>query len=370
MYRNTFRSDCSVEDRALLFVGFEPDFEANIHSFPYDDAAYQYTIEHNAIKAFRWLESRLEQLETFQLPYAIICRLGWLTDNKFVFARQIAAHPKLRNVPVIALSEKKPTLLQQDLFAINNVDDCYSTPVDWSKLEARIDFLNLFKANLLTERRQLKKEYFQLQIPIQKRIFDVIGATLGIVCSSIIWLPVMIAIWLESSGPIVYKSKRVGAGYHVFDFFKFRSMFVDSDQHLHQVKHLSLYYAKDGDSAVFVKIPQDPRTTRVGRFIRKYSLDELPQLINVLRGEMSLVGNRPLPLYEAELLIRDAWCARFLAPAGITGLWQVSKHKAPNISTEDRIMLDIQYSNTPHSVLNDLKISLRTFGAFVQKDDA
>jgi lipopolysaccharide/colanic/teichoic acid biosynthesis glycosyltransferase len=370
MYRNIYPSDYSVANRALLFVGFDQDFDANIRRFPYENPAYQYAIENNAFKAFRWLEERVEQLETFQLPYGILCKLEWLIENDFLLIRQIAAHPDLCFVPIIALTEHDTLEHQQSVLRDRNVDDCYSEPVDWDKLEARLEFLNQFKPKVLEHTIRLKQECYQLKLPLEKRIFDVVGASLGIVLSSWIWLPVMIAIWLESTGPVIYKSKRVGFGYQVIDFLKFRSMYVDSDQHLHQVKHLNQYNASDnGKDSVFVKISQDPRITRVGKFIRKYSLDELPQLLNVLRGDMSLVGNRPLPLYEAELLTKDAWIARFLAPAGITGLWQVSKRKEPKMSANDRAMLDVQYSKTGYSVLNDLKIAWLTFGSFVQKED-
>ena len=119
----------------------------------------------------------------------------------------------------------------------------------------------------------------------------------------------------------------------------------------------------------FVKLEHDPRITRVGRFIRKYSIDELPQLINVLKGDMSIVGNRPLPLYEAELLTNDAYIDRFMAPSGLTGLWQVEKRgDSGKMSAEERKMLDIRYAKE-FSFWFDMKIILRTFTAFIQKED-
>lgn len=369
MSRNIHLSDYSVANRALLFVGFEHDFDANIRSFPYEDPAYRYAIENNAFKAFQWLEAQVEQLDTFHVPYAIFCRLEWLIENQFLFVKQIAAHPDLCYVPIIALTDHGPTEQYQAVLAKSNVDDCYSVPVDWGNLEERLEFLNQFKPKLVAEANRLKLEKFQLNIPKPKRIFDVFGALAGIVLSSLIWLPVMLAIWLESRGPVIYVSKRAGLGYQQIDLLKFRSMYIDSDQHLHHLKHLNQYNTNDGTKSVFVKIPCDPRITRVGRFIRKFSIDELPQLLNVLRGDMSLVGNRPLPLYEAELLTKKAWAQRFLAPAGLTGLWQVTKHDRPNMSTNDRITLDVQYSNINYSVMGDLKIVLRTFGAFIQKED-
>ena len=119
----------------------------------------------------------------------------------------------------------------------------------------------------------------------------------------------------------------------------------------------------------FVKIENDPRVTRVGRFIRKYSIDELPQLFNILKGDMSIVGNRPLPLYEAELLTSDAYIDRFMAPAGLTGLWQVeNRGGAGKMSAEERKQLDIKYARD-FSFWLDMKIIFKTLTAFVQKEN-
>ena len=122
-------------------------------------------------------------------------------------------------------------------------------------------------------------------------------------------------------------------------------------------------------SNAFVKLENDPRITKIGRFIRKYSIDELPQLINILKGDMSIVGNRPLPLYEAELLTSDEHIDRFMGPAGLTGLWQVEKRgEAGKLSAEERKQLDIQYAKN-FSFGLDIKIILKTVTAFVQKEN-
>lgn len=219
-----------------------------------------------------------------------------------------------------------------------------------------------------------------------------------------------IAIRLESKGPIIYKSKRVGSNYQIFDFLKFRSMYTDADKHLKDFNALNQYHRKNkrkkiyGEknhvseeadeeeillisddfviseedyihkkskekSNAFVKLENDPRITKIGRFIRKYSIDELPQLINILKGDMSIVGNRPLPLYEAELLTSDEHIDRFMGPAGLTGLWQVEKRgEAGKLSAEERKQLDIQYAKN-FSFGLDIKIILKTVTAFVQKEN-
>ena len=122
-------------------------------------------------------------------------------------------------------------------------------------------------------------------------------------------------------------------------------------------------------SNAFVKFENDPRITKVGKFIRKYSIDELPQLINILKGDMSVVGNRPLPLYEAELLTGDEYIDRFFGPSGLTGLWQVEKRGgAGKMSPEERKALDIKYARS-FSFWLDIKIIFKTFTAFIQKEN-
>lgn len=361
-----YSTGSEVASRELLFIGFDGDFDAHIYNFPYQSEEYSYSIENNPIHAMHWLESRVSHIETFQTPYAIFANIRWLINDGFRLVRQLAEHPDLCYIPVIALAGPGESV-NRALLVEHGVDDCYTVPVEWDMLEARLDFLNQYKPQLLEHDQKTSSEEMGIRIPLGKRIFDVLGASFGLLISSPIWLPTIVAIRLESKGPILYRSKRVGAGYKVFDFLKFRSMRTDADAMLQQMKHLNQYSSGEGNGPAFVKFANDPRVTRVGRFIRKYSIDELPQLINVLRGDMSLVGNRPLPLYEAEQLTRDEWAARFLAPAGITGLWQVTKRGHSDMSAEERIALDVRYSRE-HCAWADLLIIFKTFRAFIQKE--
>jgi lipopolysaccharide/colanic/teichoic acid biosynthesis glycosyltransferase len=197
-----------------------------------------------------------------------------------------------------------------------------------------------------------------------KRTSDIFVALFSLIVLSPIMALVALVIKIESKGPVFYISKRSGSGYKVFDFYKFRTMRQGSEEELKNLKDSNQY---GSEKAIFFKIKNDPRVTRIGQFLRSTSLDELPQLFNVLKGDMSLVGNRPLPLYEAELLTRDNMAARFLAPAGITGLWQVTKRGKENMSPEERIQLDIEYA-MKNSFLFDMQIVLKTFVAVFQKE--
>ncbi|UOQ79788.1 sugar transferase [Hymenobacter sp. 5414T-23] len=234
---------------------------------------------------------------------------------------------------------------------------------------------------------------------------------MALICLAPLFLIVALLIRLESKGPVFYYSYRVGRGYRIFKFWKFRSMRPDADKLLASMKGLNQYQSADQETtyisplcpkcrtqgqscrqqlidskgevicesqyqlakkleaeAAFVKIANDPRVTRIGQFIRNTSIDELPQLFNVLRGDMSIVGNRPLPLYEAEKITTDEFAARFMAPAGITGLWQVSKRGNKNMSAEERKMLDVEYAKS-YSLLKDLQIVCKTIPALFQKEN-
>lgn len=275
-------------------------------------------------------------------------------------------------------------------------------------------------STFLKRRKEQKIKVLQLKaqninafkLPLWKRAFDIFFSGMAILCLSPLLIFTALAIRIESKGPIIYKSKRVGSNYQIFDFLKFRSMYTDADKHLKDFNALNQYQEEEQDiwgeeeepetelnenadeeeillisddfviteedyihkkskekSNAFVKLENDPRITKIGRFIRKYSIDELPQLINILKGDMSIVGNRPLPLYEAELLTSDEHIDRFMGPAGLTGLWQVEKRgEAGKLSAEERKQLDITYAKT-FSFWLDIKIILKTVTAFVQKEN-
>lgn len=246
-------------------------------------------------------------------------------------------------------------------------------------------------------------------MPLAKRTFDVLAAGGALLLLSPVLLLVALLIKLDSPGPVFYVSKRVGSGYKVFNFLKFRTMKVGADKELKNLDHLNQYAEgeryqphdlhqccdcaalghacspllvvddreiceaqhlrmKSEGSSSFVKLANDPRVTRLGRFLRNTSIDELPQLWNIFRGDMSVVGNRPLPLYEAEQLTTDEWSQRFLAPAGLTGLWQVKKRGKADMSEEERKQLDNEYART-YSFWSDMKLILGTIPALLQKAD-
>jgi lipopolysaccharide/colanic/teichoic acid biosynthesis glycosyltransferase len=206
----------------------------------------------------------------------------------------------------------------------------------------------------------------QIKLWSLKRAFDILVSATALLFLLPICVLIAIIIKLESKGPIFYISKRAGTGYKIFDFYKFRSMRTGSDAELQKLAHLNQYNGKDSKS-VFFKIKDDPRITTFGQFLRNTSLDEIPQLLNVLLGDMSLVGNRPLPLYEAEKLTKDQIAWRFLAPAGITGLWQITKRGKDNMSEDERIALDMEYA-MKNSFWLDMKILFSTVPALLQKE--
>jgi exopolysaccharide biosynthesis polyprenyl glycosylphosphotransferase len=193
-----------------------------------------------------------------------------------------------------------------------------------------------------------------------KRTFDVIGATLLLLVLSPLLLALALAVRLSSRGPVLYRSARPGMGGMPFDCLKFRTMRDDADAAQEHLEELN-----EADGALF-KIRDDPRLTAIGRFLRRFSLDEVPQLINVVRGEMSLVGPRPLPLRDFERL-EDWHKKRYLVLPGITGLWQVSGRA--ELDFDDLVRLDFLYLER-WSVALDLVILLKTLPAVLTRRGA
>ncbi|PSR56666.1 sugar transferase [Adhaeribacter arboris] len=313
--------------------------------------------------------------------------------------------------PVFWLTNDAVSSNLETLLAEAGVSDIFSQNPEKEKLLTRLDYLS---HSGKTAALQSKKNPYAYKNPIGKRIFDVLVSVTALLCLSPLFLLLALLVKLESKGPAFYYSYRVGTGYRTFRFWKFRSMRPNADKMLASMKNLNQYQKSsveeptqqftslctacaaagtmcqnqliDGhgkpvcekqykvakraeNGAAFIKIANDPRITKIGMFLRNTSLDELPQLYNVLRGDMSIVGNRPLPLYEAEKITTDQFAARFIAPAGITGLWQVSKRgKGGNMSEEERKELDIEYAKS-FSLKKDLQIILKTFPALFQKEN-
>jgi len=240
-------------------------------------------------------------------------------------------------------------------------------------LTGKVRFLNKVKARSVEMNSRLKEEegfFPPANIhALLKRSFDILVSATALLLLSPLFLLIALAIRVESKGSVFYISERAGKGYRIFKFYKFRTMFAGADKQMKEFSHLNQYRAKTpGEDASFFKINDDPRTTRVGAFLRNSSLDELPQLLNVLLGDMSLVGNRPLPLYEAATLTTDQNAKRFLAPAGMTGLWQISKRGREDMSVEERINLDIDYASKSN-FMYDLWIMANTPSALIQKSN-
>jgi exopolysaccharide biosynthesis polyprenyl glycosylphosphotransferase len=193
-----------------------------------------------------------------------------------------------------------------------------------------------------------------------KRALDVTVSLGGLLLLSPLFLAVAVAIRLGSPGPILFRQKRIGADGRVFICYMFRSMYEGAERRQAELEPLN-----EADGPVF-KIKDDPRVTPAGRLLRRWSVDELPQLVNVLKGEMSLVGPRPLPVRDFYRM-EEAHKRRLEAVPGMTGYWQISGRS--NLSFEEMVRLDLYYIEN-WSLSFDVKIILRTLGAVVRREGA
>ena len=384
----------------------------------------------------RYIPGRLVQYTRNYKDAASACATHVRNEHFIVFFEQggdqnedinAITYLKKKNKHIyIILLTKELSPEGRSVYQKSGINDTLDSNASITEFNKKIQFIS-DRENMLFDDQQAKYRMLRFKIPVWKRVFDVFFALIALILTSPIFIITAIAIKLESKGPAIFKSKRVGANYTIFNFLKFRSMYQDAEERLKEVaKEAGNQYAETnkpaeksaismgglgmeadmmmsigddtdmmisddevmlvGDDFVisetefskekqeeidnaFVKIENDPRVTKVGKFIRKFSIDELPQLINILKGDMSVVGNRPLPLYEAEKLTIDTSIDRFMAPAGLTGLWQVEERgKGGMMSAEERKQLDIKYGQTYNFWL-DMKILFRTFFAFVQKEN-
>ena len=386
----------------------------------------------------KYIPGRLVQFFENYRDAAAACAPHVRNEHFIVFVEQSVRNEDVTAITYIKKKSKSAyiILLTRDLsdedrkiYQKCGINDTISLNSSVTELNKKIQFIS-DREGMLFDDEAPRYRMLRFKIPVWKRLFDIIFSLLGIIILSPVFIITAIAIRLESKGPIVFKSKRVGTNYTIFDFLKFRSMYADAEARLKEVAKTegNQYAEKDkteedeqksvitaplgaeaemmmmnmgmesdmmisddevmlvGDDYVvaesdfnkekqedienaFVKIENDPRVTKVGKFIRKYSIDELPQLFNILKGDMSIVGNRPLPLYEAEKLTADSSIDRFMAPAGLTGLWQVEERgKGGMMSAEERKQLDITYGRN-YSFKMDMQILFRTITGFVQKDN-
>lgn len=356
-------------------------------------------------------------LKSSRQPDAIICDYQLAGQDGLHLFDWIRQRPVFNRSPFILLAP----VFNRDIFKMafqKKVDDFYPlADVEADKLLDRIKYLQEYrrKENPTVAVEPASEPY---RMPVSKRLFDILVASSVLLLVSPLLLLVILAIRLESKGKVYYIAKRVGR--KTFDFYKLRSMRTGADDLLKKLAKERNQYKKSGEeensilnsscprcaqlpegeycspvmyidtheicdywynvqkkeaaktNSAFVKIVDDPRITRVGKFIRNTSIDELPQLINVLKGDMSIVGNRPLPVYEAEVLTVDTLSKRFLAPAGITGLWQVElRGRGGQMSEDERKRLDNEYADhfegNNYSFWYDMKLILRTIPALFQK---
>jgi len=347
----------------------------------------------------------------------IICEYKLPGNSGLFLFDQLKKELEDKDVSFILVSDEFRKEVYTSSFKLGVSDYFVSSATDSNQIIKKCVSLRKLK-NITDKNIDTIRKTEEYKLPLSKRIFDIIFASIVLLIMSPFLLITMLAIRIESKGKVYYTAKRVGR--NAFDFYKLRSMRTGSDELLNQLAKEKNQYNKEkidaeinfdlecpkcnklslgescspnlhiGDhiicdywynyqkteinngTSTFIKITDDPRITKIGKFIRNTSFDELPQLINVLKGDMSIVGNRPLPVYEAEQLTQDKMAKRFLAPAGITGLWQVElRGKGGEMSETERIELDNEYAShfteNNYSFWYDMKLILRTIPALLQK---
>ena len=394
----------------ILYIGSELETITALERNDYLDVHN----EPNGLKAFEWMTNN--KFRAFNSPpelhcnkniEAIVCETNLPGLNGLALFQEMQKKGLKKGLFFILVAAHPNDRLKKKSLALG-INGYLSKPVNSRLIYDRIRYLKSHSPKKLHRNNDSKDTFLQdYRTPFIKRSFDILVAFIALVLLSPVLILTAIAIRLESKGPAIYKSKRVGANYKTFDFYKFRSMYHDADRRLKEVKHLNQYTDKDEEAKLrscsecaklpkgelcspayhydgericeqlairrqnsrkaFLKIQNDPRITRMGNFIRNISIDELPQLFNVLKGDMSIVGNRPLPVDEAHALTKDLCSPRFHAAAGLTGRWQVELRGCGGFMSEKkRFELDNEYARN-NSFRGDMVLLMRTLPALFQK---
>ena len=395
----------------ILYIGSELETITNLERNDYLEVHN----EPNGLKAFEWITNHEfrafdspPELKCYQDIEAVVCESNLPGLNGIALFQEMKRKGLNKDFFFIIVAAYPNDHLKKKSLTLG-INGYLAKPVNSKLIYDRIHYLKNYSPSKHYQKKNEVNFMQPYRTSFAKRTFHILVASVTLVLLSPILLLTAIAIRLESKGSVIYKSKRVGANYKTFDFYKFRSMYPDADRRLKEVTHLNQYAAHDEElelqacpacaklpkgelcsaayyydgericeqlavkrqnaKKAFLKIQNDPRITRMGKFIRNTSIDELPQLFNVLKGDMSIVGNRPLPVYEAHALTKSRWSRRFCAAAGLTGLWQVElRGRGGFMSEEERFILDNLYAQK-NSFWGDMLLLLRTVPAMFQKTD-
>ncbi len=359
-FLNDFSGSKETISRPFLFVK-----RNSVNLSPESEGYPWQNIVHNLDEA----KSYLKKMQLSELPELIILDIPLNLKELTLFKNWVSQN-LIPPIPIIYKESCLNPFEIKKIFELNLIDDVIKSDRDWRLLHEKVRFFKSLAVQSLIDPTCAERAG-RIRKPLQrkfiKRALDIFLALSILIVMSPLLVLLGMLIKLTSKGPILYKSKRAGEGFKVFNFYKFRTMVAEAEEMLDSL-HIKNMYSSSQGNPCFFKVSNDPRITKIGLFLRNTSLDELPQLFNVLKGDMSLVGNRPLPLYEAAALTTREWAERFMAPAGITGLWQISKRGKPKMSAEERISLDIAYARS-RSIRRDLKILLATPSALIQKQN-
>ena len=369
--------------------------------------------EPNGLKAFQWMTNNeyhafgsSRQLQCYQDIEAIVCETNLPGLNGLALFQEMKRKGLNKELFFILIASHPFDQIKKKSLSLG-IHGYLTKPVNDKAIYDRVLYLKDYHPGKYVPLQREEHVIQPYKTPFVKRTFDLLVAFISLMLLWPVMLLTIIAIRLESKGKAIYKSKRVGTNYNTFNFYKFRSMYEDADKRLKEMEHLNQYTSNIDESSLlacascaklpegelcspayyydgvricerlaikrqnakkaFWKIQNDPRVTKVGKFIRNSSIDELPQLINVLKGDMSIVGNRPLPVYEAHAITKSRWSRRFLASSGLTGLWQVEfRRRGGFMSEEERFILDNIYAQK-NSFIKDLGLLFKTLPVLFQK---